>query len=117
MELVEGSGRAKLGHVIKMLGFNRDIDLELATVTGALPNIKIKIDNMPVELDVDDLIVCEHLTEHSRQVTISGSTSSAITFKSALSVGDRVIVASINKDQRYVVIDKVGRIGGGSFGA
>lgn len=112
MQLVEGSGRAKLSHVIKSLGFNQDTTVELATVTAALPDVKIKVDNVSIEFDADDLIVCEHLTEHEREASINGGPDAVITFKPALLVGDRVIVASINNGQRYVVLDRLGKIGG-----
>lgn len=127
-EVVEGSGFAKLGGVIKSLGYNKDIDIEYATVISPLPKLRVQIDNMKIELEADDLTLAEHLTNHEREISFSfpvtGETKSAgspahthsleniaassvkITVKSPLKVGDRVIVASIKDGQSYVVLDK-----------
>jgi len=89
--LPEGSGINKLHRVIKEIGFNRGADLEFATVTADYPDVKIKIDNMPIELDADDLVICERLAEHSRKLT----------------VGDRVLVGMMNSGQLYAIIDRI----------
>ncbi|SDW22052.1 DUF2577 domain-containing protein [Paenibacillus sp. PDC88] len=127
-EIIEGSGFAKLSGVIKTLGYNKDVDIELATVIAPLPNLRIQIDNMKIELEADDVIIAEHLTDIEREISfsipVSGSTTSAgspshshglgniaassvkVTVKSPLKAGDRVIVASIKAGQSYVVLDK-----------
>jgi len=46
------------------------IGIELGIVTAPPPNLTIKLDHMPVALEKDDLIVCEHLLRHERIVTI-----------------------------------------------
>ena len=102
-----GSGTSRLRHAIKQLGHNRDVDIELATVTSALPDIRIKIDHMPYELDADDLTICEHLREHKREVTINGGEVVEMTIKSPLKAGDRVVVASHDITQRFVIIDRI----------
>ncbi|MDH6675719.1 hypothetical protein M2277_006440 [Paenibacillus sp. LBL] len=122
-QLIEGSGVSQFKALIKTLGYNKDVDIEFATVTAAPPDLRIKIDNMPVELDADDLVICEHLTEHTRKATISSGTvqidgqasSLAITdadvkFDAALAVGDRVIVASNETAQVYVILDRIGGV-------
>lgn len=125
---IEGTGPAKMIQLIKKYGFNQDINIELGTVTAPPPSLKIKIDNMSIELDKDDLIVAEYLTKHKRQIkftstsvvdamTSAGYTShthditSLITegeleFTDVLKTGDRIIVAEINKGQTYVILDK-----------
>ena len=134
---VEGNGFSKLTQVIRNTGYNKDIDIELATVTSPPPALKIKIDNMPIELEKDDLIVAEYLTKHKRTINLhSGevffssteiegkpipfpiseiscsdgsltANNATVTFLDELKVGDRVIVASTNKGQLYVILDKV----------
>lgn len=129
-ELIEGNGFSQFKAMVKSVGHNRDVDIEFATVTSALP-LRIKIDNMPLELDEDDFVVCEHLTEHTRKATISGGTISLTTTQAgdpahthkitaftitdadvkmgaALAKGDRVVVASINVGQNYVILDRIG---------
>jgi len=55
---LEGSGASKLVQLVREIGYNKDVDIELATVTAPPPNLKIKVDNMSVELQKDDLVVC-----------------------------------------------------------
>ncbi|KKO54533.1 hypothetical protein XI25_06950 [Paenibacillus sp. DMB20] len=129
-ELIEGNGFSQFKAVVKAVGYNRDVDIEFATVTSASP-LRIKINNMPLELDEDDFVVCEHLTEHTRKATISGGkisltttqagdpghthkitdftiTDADVKFGAALAKGDRVVVASYNSGQGYVILDRMG---------
>lgn len=135
---LEGSGASQLAQVIKRLGYNAYDKFELATVTAPPPTLKIKIDNMAVELEDDDVIVAQHLTRHKRIVTIEheelkernlgdmvvqdgldtddmveGNPITTykhsyveLTFEDVLKTGDRVIVASINDGQSYVILDR-----------
>lgn len=122
-QLIEGSGISQFKALIKDIGYNKDVDIEFATVTAAPPDLRIKIDNMPVELDADDVVICEHLTEHKRTATISGGTVKIdgqsvtfaaedveVTLKPALEAGDRVIVASNEAAQVYVILDRIGGV-------
>ncbi|WP_033842323.1 DUF2577 family protein [Geobacillus vulcani] len=70
------------------------MSVELGTVTNAPPDLKIKVDNMKVDLDRDDLVVAQYLTKHKRQVKIDGVTTVELEFQDELKPGDRVIVAS-----------------------
>ncbi|WP_054955053.1 DUF2577 domain-containing protein [Paenibacillus dakarensis] len=131
-ELIEGGGYSQFKAMVKALGHNRDVDIEFATVVSASP-LRIKIDNMPLELDEDDFAVCEHLTEHTRKATISGGeitltttqagdpahthkitaftiTDADVKMGAALTKGDRVVVASYNSGQGYVVLDRIGGV-------
>ncbi|MDN4069711.1 DUF2577 domain-containing protein [Paenibacillus vini] len=105
-EYIGHSGAAKLRHVIKQLGYNKDVDVEFATILAPLPDIRVKLDGQSFELDADDLIVCEHLTEHKRQAEINGSIVE-ITFKDALKPGDRVVIVSYFAGQQYVILDRI----------
>lgn len=125
----EGSGGTQLAMLMKHLGYNKDVDFQLATVTSAPPALKIKVDNMEkIELDNGDLIVAEHLTNHSRKVTITSSSvtetmtqagytphvhditsmtiEADLAFNDELKVGDRVIVVEIAEGQTYVILDR-----------
>lgn len=106
IELSEGAGRSRLRHVIRDLGYNKDVDIEFATILARLPDIRARVDGQPFELDADDLIVCEHLTEHKRQAEIGGNTVE-ITFKDALQAGDRVIIVSYLTGKNYVILDRI----------
>ncbi|RED86209.1 hypothetical protein [Cohnella phaseoli] len=89
--LPEGSGIGKLHQAIKDIGFNHGADLELASVTADYPDVRIQVDNMRIELDRDDLVICERLAEHPRKLT----------------VGDRVLVGMMNSGQLYSIIDRL----------
>ena len=67
---ITGSGSSKMVQLIREIGKNVEITVELATVTNPPPELKIKIDNMDVELEKEDLVVAEYLTEHKRKVNI-----------------------------------------------
>jgi hypothetical protein len=135
-EIKEGSGGSQLVQLIRHFGYNKDIDIELGTVTANAPNLKVKIDNMKIELDAADLVVSEHLTAHTRhiQITATGNasltshsittvpsssyttftlnssdltvTDATISYLDELKTGDRVIVASVNDGQLYIVLDR-----------
>lgn len=103
----EGNGASQLVQLMRIHGFNKDVDIELATVTAAPPKLKIRIDKMSVELEHDDLIVSEHLTKHSRSVKIgSGGTAQTMEYQDELKVNDRVIVASVNDGQTFIILDR-----------
>lgn len=108
VEMIEGAGRSKLRHVIRELGYNKDVDIEFATVLAPLPGISIKVDGQPFDLDADDVIVCEHLTKHKRKVAINGAAPVEIEYEDALKAGDRVVVVSYGAGQNYVILDRIG---------
>jgi Protein of unknown function (DUF2577) len=88
-ERLEGDGAARLIQLIRQHGYNKDVDIELATVTSAPPDIKLKIDNTKLEIDKDDIVMTETFE------------------KAAAQPGDRVVVASVKNGQLYIVFDKV----------
>lgn len=69
----EGDSFSKLLQVIKRTGYNKAVDIEIGTVIAAPPNILVKLDSSPVELDKDDLVIAEHLTNHKRAISIRRS--------------------------------------------
>lgn len=83
MERIEGSGASQLVQLIRKIGHNTDVSIELATVTSAPPELKIKVDHMNVELEKDDLIVVQSLTKHKRTVTLVSSAGTTVKADSA----------------------------------
>ncbi|MNN45494.1 hypothetical protein D3C81_1598320 [compost metagenome] len=73
LDRIEGSGAAQLVQLMRHFGYNSDVNIELGTVTSPPPNLKVKVDNLSVELDKDDLIVAQHLTKHKRKITLTNS--------------------------------------------
>lgn len=71
MERIEGSGASQLVQLIRAIGYNSEITFEMATVTSAPPQLKIKVDHMNVELEKDDLIVARSLAKHTRRVNLN----------------------------------------------
>jgi hypothetical protein len=106
MSRLEGNGASRFIQLMRTHGANDSIKVELATITAAPPQIKLKIDGMKFELEADDFEVSEYLTKHTRQVKINGGITQSLEFQDELVVGDRVVVISANNDQRYYVIDK-----------
>ncbi|MBW4841169.1 MAG: DUF2577 domain-containing protein [Paenibacillaceae bacterium] len=91
MERIEGSGASQLVQLIRAIGYNSDITLELATVTAPPPELKIKVDHMNVELEKDDLIVAQSLTKYTRKANVKSEgktevSSTSITQASVLVV-------------------------------
>lgn len=78
MERIEGSGASQLVQLIRTIGYNSEITFELATVTSAPPQLKIKVDHMNVELEKDDLIVAQSLTSFKRKINLTSKGKTAI---------------------------------------
>lgn len=110
---------------------DRAAKIELATVTASAPDIEIKLDADGLTLDKDSIIVAEHLTRHERIVTIdhvegeqrdlgdktvtNTSTPKSdsykhsyvkLAFEDVLKVGDRVLVACLDADMTYIILDR-----------
>lgn len=138
MDRLEGSGVSQLRQAIASVGYNPYDKLELATVIASPPELRIKIDNMTIDLDADDLVVAEHLTRHTRIVTITHEQDAErdvgdivpfpkdndsdgdlyrkqsyvlMQFEDVLKPGDRVLVSSMNDGQTYVIHDRVKQYG------
>lgn len=107
--------------------------IELATVITPPPELRIRIDNMDLNLAGNDLIICAHLLPTTRyanlhnkatpappdQVTYNSQTfdqagdnistqHTAVAFQDqVLQAGDRVAVMALPGEQQYLVWDKV----------
>lgn len=106
MQLIEGGGVSQLRDIVKQLGYNKDVDIELGTVIAPLPDINVRLDDVNFDLESEDCVVCEHLRAHEREVSIDGQ-DATITFKDALKVGDRVAVVMFSAGQRYLILDRI----------
>ena len=121
--MIEGSNISKFVQLIKQIGYNDFDRFELATILSPPPDLRIQVDHMKIELDGTDVVMAEHLTEYERKVTFKSASASSsnedsgtsspipdgdllLSFKSPLQAGDRVIVASANAGQTYVILDK-----------
>lgn len=119
MAQLEGNGAQRL---LQLLGPKGQLTaLTLATVVSPSP-ISIQVDGDTETTPSEGIIMAEHLTEHTRTIslqggTVNGSTSDGtlssltvtdakMTFKNDLKVGDRLIVAITNDGQLIYVLDK-----------
>ncbi|MEH6944777.1 DUF2577 domain-containing protein [Bacillus sp. JJ722] len=132
----EGDPYSQLVQEMQLNGYNKAVDIEIGTVIAAPPNIKIRLDSSPIELDKDDLIIAEHLTRHTRIVTLTHNELAErdlgdkterdhldtddlaapltsykhnyieLQFEDVLKVGDRVIVDCLEEQMLYVVRDR-----------
>lgn len=84
-----GNGFSQLVGVIRDVGHNEYDKLELATVIASSPDIRIRIDNMAIDLDADDLVIPEHILDIK------------------LNPGSRVLIMSMNNGQKYAILGKI----------
>lgn len=134
-DIIQGSPESKMIQIIRKFGHNRDMEMEIATITSPFPNLTVRLGKDGIELDESDLIVSEHLTTHIKYISIaesdttsnfdfetkkvSGSVSGGynlqtlnvnkvpVTFHSNLDRGDFVIIISDKEKQMYFLVDKV----------
>lgn len=71
----------------------QNFGIELATVISPPPKLIIRVDNMPVNLERDDLVITERAYQNIKK-------------------GDRVAVQVLPGGQQYLVIDKVVTVNG-----
>lgn len=113
LETIDGGGVSKLRDVIRQLGYNKDVDVEIGTVTAPLPDIRVKLDNANFELEREDIVIVERLAGYKRAVKING-VDAEIEYEPSLEAGDRVIVQMFNAGQDYVILDRLGGVGDGA---
>lgn len=149
----EGDTYSQFVQEIQRAGYSKPVDFEIGTVLVAPPEIIVRLDSSPIELDKDDLTIAERVTNHKRIITIRKQTElpkwttkinmnstkvddtmtangagphthditslglndvqEDFTFEQAeieyldeLRKGDRVIVAKLLEQMRYVIIDR-----------
>ena len=106
--------------------------LELATVVKGPPGLIIRVDNMSINLDGDDLLICAHLLPAPRYAHISndpGPPPAEVSYNrqtyqqsgdeistqhtrvafqdNALEPGDKIVVLALPSGKQYLIIDKV----------
>lgn len=106
MANIEGNGFSQLVQLMRKNGYNKDIEVEIATVKKPLPDFLIKLDKSGLELDKTDCFIANSLTEHSRTVVIDGE-EKTMTVHSNIKVGDKVMV--VNDEDTFFIIDKAVR--------
>lgn len=134
-DTIQGSPESKMIQLIRKIGHNQDMEMEVATVTSPFPNLTVRLGKDGIELDESDLIINEHLTTHTRYISIaeldtisesnleikkvSGKVSGGynlqtlnvnkvpVTFHSNLAKGDFVQIISDKEKQMYFLVDKV----------
>ncbi|MCQ4089459.1 DUF2577 family protein [Exiguobacterium sp. LL15] len=96
-----------LRRVIKKIGHNRYIELEICTVVSENP-LEILLDGTSEMLTAEDIIVSERLTDHTVDIEMDGVNRTA-KVKNALQRGDRVLLMYDSSDNRsrFVLIDRV----------
>ncbi|MFS0841173.1 DUF2577 domain-containing protein [Paenibacillus sp. 1P03SA] len=102
----EGNAASQLVQLIRRYGYNQDVNIELGTILAPPPGIRVQVDNSPIELDAGDVIVSEHLTRHKRMVRINGGAEQELEFSDELKQGDKVIVASADNGQSFLILDR-----------
>jgi hypothetical protein len=104
---MDGSPATKLRGLIGRIGYNTDTLIEFGVVTSASP-LRIRINGMKIDLEAEDCVVAQSLTDYEYEAQIDGGTTVTIAVNGALKVGERVISAQINAGQTYVILDRVG---------
>lgn len=84
----QGTGYSQLIQLMRKHGHNKDVEIELGTVTAPPPEVLIRLDSFGFDLDKSDLIFAGKVVE------------------SSLQEGDRVIVISNESHKIFYVIDK-----------
>lgn len=108
----EGNAASKLVGLIREIGDKPDLLFRLGTVIQAPPTLRIEVDGSGLILEAGDVTFAEDLLEHTRTITLSGSSPTVAAFSGKLSAGDRVIMFAYQTEYgpEYVVIDKAVRI-------
>lgn len=128
MNRLEGNSASRFLQIMKSEGQNTGMYATVATVSKASPALAIRVDGDPFDLEDSDLIIADHLLQHTRIATISkgvvsGETTNVsahshsiqtitwqdaeIEFTDKLKVGDQVAVLVAQEGQLYYVLDKV----------
>lgn len=102
----EGGAASKLHGLIRRIGANPFDKYEFATVISVSP-LLIRIDGMKIDIDANDFVVAERLTNYTVTLKRADGISEEVTIESGLRVDDRVIVVQASEGQRYFVIDRI----------
>lgn len=84
---IEGDGHSKLVQLTRKIGYNRDVDVKLATVTSVSP-LRVRIDGDNFDMEPEEIITTERFYEAQKHVN------------------DRVVMLVV-EDKLHIVLDKV----------
>lgn len=104
-----GSGIAKLTQAIRHVGRSEDVKLEYGEVVTPYPDVSIRLGGR-FTLERDDLTLTAAVTDRTVIMRRQDDTTETVTYLDGLKAGERVLVASFNNGQKYVVIDRINRI-------
>jgi len=85
-EKLEGSDYSKLVKLMRGIGYNRDVDVRLATITSVYP-LRLSIDGDNFDMESEELILTERFYDAQKHVN------------------DRVIVIVID-NKMHIALDK-----------
>lgn len=126
----EGDPYSKWVQATRVFGRNETSTTRLGTIISPPPEIKMLLDNDPIEYDKQDIYVTQKLTAHQRiadtfseiitmpmsaedhlshthQIQSIRQTDTVIDFTDELKVGDRVLVECDNENMKYIILDRV----------
>lgn len=102
----EGGTYPQLMQLFASVGYNEGVRIENAEVMREAPDLAIRIHGDPFDLDGEDIVVADHLLEHTRTMSINGGEDVEVTIRSPLEIGDLVVVAVSECQQMNYVMYK-----------
>lgn len=105
----EGDSVWKIATVMRRLGYNEGLTFHVATVERGMPDLAIRLNDMPFDLSEaeGDLIVLDHLKQHTQRMAINGAAPVDVVVGSPLKVGGHVLVAQSESQQSYYVLGTI----------
>lgn len=101
----DGGPASRLRNLIRRVGANKNTEIEFATVISIAP-LRVRVNNMRIDLEADDLVVSECLTDHTGVIVHADGTRETVTYEDGLKVGDRVLITEYNNGQSFAIIDR-----------
>jgi Protein of unknown function (DUF2577) len=102
---LEGSGSSRLLQLMKIQGYNVEVEFELGKVVSLNP-LRIRLNTSELLLESDDLIVAGSLLKHTRRMKFEDGRTEEVEVQDALEVGDKVIMVEADNGQIFYVLDK-----------
>jgi hypothetical protein len=102
---LEGNGPSRLIQLMKLHGYNVEIEFELGKVVSVNP-LSIRLNATELLLEIDDLIVAGSLLKHTRSMKFEDGRTEEVEVQDALEIGDKVILVEADNGQTFYVLDK-----------
>lgn len=97
------------GKIIRLMqnfGGLGEVKFHIAEVTSVDP-FAIRITGDPFDIDMDSLVLSQHLLPHEQLVSVNGGPPQIHSFQEGyIKTGDDVIVVEHRDGQQYIVLDK-----------